>query len=73
VNGHSDLNAREGIDLALQIDQTDYLSRRAARRYAGCMGWAAEEVAATGQQVIAAFEKGDIDTFIAGWADNAVF
>jgi uncharacterized protein (TIGR02246 family) len=37
--------------------------------------WAgeAEEVAATGQQVIAAFEKGDIDTFIAGWADNAVF
>jgi uncharacterized protein (TIGR02246 family) len=34
---------------------------------------AAEEVAATGQQVIAAFEKGDIDTFIAGWADNAVF
>jgi uncharacterized protein (TIGR02246 family) len=34
---------------------------------------AAQEVAATGQQVIAAFEKGDIDTFIAGWADNAVF
>ena len=34
---------------------------------------AAEEVAATGQQVVAAFEKGDIDNFIAGWADNAVF
>ena len=34
---------------------------------------ASEEVAATGQQVVAAFEKGDIDTFIAGWADNAVF
>jgi uncharacterized protein (TIGR02246 family) len=34
---------------------------------------AAEEVAATGQQVVAAFEKGDIDSFIAGWADNAVF
>jgi uncharacterized protein (TIGR02246 family) len=34
---------------------------------------AAEEVAAIGQQTVAAFEKGDIDTFIAGWADNAVF
>jgi uncharacterized protein (TIGR02246 family) len=34
---------------------------------------AAEEVAAVGQQTIGAFEKGDIDTFIAGWADNAVF
>lgn len=34
---------------------------------------AAEEVAATGQQVIAALEKGDIDTFVAGWANNAVF
>lgn len=34
---------------------------------------AAEEVAATGQQVGAAFQKGDIDSFIAGWADNAVF
>jgi uncharacterized protein (TIGR02246 family) len=37
--------------------------------------WAgpAEEVAAVGQQTAAAFEKGDIDSFIAGWADNAVF
>jgi uncharacterized protein (TIGR02246 family) len=34
---------------------------------------AAEDVAAVGQQTIGAFEKGDIDTFIAGWADNAVF
>ena len=34
---------------------------------------AAEEVAAVGQQTVSAFEKGDIDTFIAGWADNAVF
>jgi uncharacterized protein (TIGR02246 family) len=34
---------------------------------------AAEEVAATGQQVVAAFEKGDIDTLIVGFADNAVF
>jgi uncharacterized protein (TIGR02246 family) len=34
---------------------------------------AAEEVAAVGQQTVGAFEKGDIDTFIAGWADNAVF
>ena len=34
---------------------------------------AAEEVAATGQQVVAALEKGDIDSFIASWADNAVF
>lgn len=34
---------------------------------------AAEDVAATGQQTVAAFEKGDIDSFIAGWADNAVF
>jgi uncharacterized protein (TIGR02246 family) len=34
---------------------------------------AAEEVATVGQQTIGAFEKGDIDTFIAGWADNAVF
>jgi hypothetical protein len=28
---------------------------------------AAEEVAAVGQQTIGAFEKGDINTFIAGW------
>jgi uncharacterized protein (TIGR02246 family) len=34
---------------------------------------AAEEVAAVGQQTVGAFEKGDIDTFIVGWADNAVF
>jgi uncharacterized protein (TIGR02246 family) len=34
---------------------------------------AAEEVAAIGQQTGAAFEKGDIDTFIVGFADNAVF
>ena len=34
---------------------------------------AAEEVAAVGQQTVGAFEKGDIDTFISGWADNAVF
>jgi uncharacterized protein (TIGR02246 family) len=34
---------------------------------------AAEEVAAVGQQTVGAFEKGDIDTFIAGWADNVVF
>jgi uncharacterized protein (TIGR02246 family) len=37
--------------------------------------WAgpAEEVAAIGQQSVAAFEKGDIDTYIAAFADNAVF
>jgi hypothetical protein len=34
---------------------------------------APEEVAATGHQVVGALEKGDIGTFIAGWADNAVF
>jgi ketosteroid isomerase-like protein len=34
---------------------------------------AAEEVAAIGQQTTAAFEKGDIDTFITAFADNAVF
>jgi uncharacterized protein (TIGR02246 family) len=34
---------------------------------------AAEEVAAIGQQTGAAFEKGDIDTFIVAFADNAVF
>jgi uncharacterized protein (TIGR02246 family) len=34
---------------------------------------AAEEVAAIGQQTVAAFEKGDIDTFIVAFADNAVF
>jgi uncharacterized protein (TIGR02246 family) len=34
---------------------------------------AAEDVAAAGQQVVAAFEKGDIDSFIVGFADNAVF
>jgi uncharacterized protein (TIGR02246 family) len=34
---------------------------------------AAEEVAAIGQQNVAAFEKGDIDTFIVGFADNAVW
>jgi uncharacterized protein (TIGR02246 family) len=34
---------------------------------------APEEVAAIGQQTVAAFEKGDIDTFITGFADNAVF
>jgi uncharacterized protein (TIGR02246 family) len=37
--------------------------------------WAgpAEEVAAIGQQTVAAFEKGDIDTYIVAFADNAVF
>jgi uncharacterized protein (TIGR02246 family) len=34
---------------------------------------AAEDVAAIGQQGPAAFEKGDIDTLIAAFADNAVF
>ena len=34
---------------------------------------APEEVAAIGQQRAAAFEKGDVDTFIAAFADNAVF
>jgi uncharacterized protein (TIGR02246 family) len=34
---------------------------------------AAEEVAAVGQQTVGAFEKGDTDTFISGWADDAVF
>jgi len=34
---------------------------------------AAEEVATIGQQTVAAFEKGDIDTFIVAFADNAVF
>ena len=34
---------------------------------------AAEEIAAIGQQRAAAFEKGDIDTYIAAFADNAVF
>jgi len=34
---------------------------------------AAEEVAAIGQQSAAAFEKGDIDAYIAAFADNAVF
>jgi uncharacterized protein (TIGR02246 family) len=34
---------------------------------------AAEEVAAIGQQGPAAFEKRDIDTLIAAFADNAVF
>lgn len=34
---------------------------------------AAEEVAAIGQRSAAAFEKGDIDTYIAPFADNAVF
>jgi uncharacterized protein (TIGR02246 family) len=34
---------------------------------------AAEDVAATGRQTAAAFEKGDIDTFITAFADNAVF
>jgi uncharacterized protein (TIGR02246 family) len=34
---------------------------------------AAEDVAATGQQTVAAFEKGDIDSYITGWADNGVF
>jgi hypothetical protein len=37
------------------------------------MGWAPEDVAATGRQTAAAFEKGDIDTFITAFADNAVF
>jgi uncharacterized protein (TIGR02246 family) len=32
-----------------------------------------EEVAAIGQRSVAAFEKGDIDTYIAPFADNAVF
>src|SRR6516162_5450368 len=37
--------------------------------------WAgpAEEVAAIGQQTVAAFERGDIDTYIVAFADNAVF
>ncbi len=34
---------------------------------------AAEDVAAVGQQTVAAFEKGDIDTYIVAFADNAVF
>jgi uncharacterized protein (TIGR02246 family) len=34
---------------------------------------AAEEVAAVAQQGAAAFEKGDIDTLSAAWADNVVF
>ena len=34
---------------------------------------AAEEVAVIGEQRAAAFEKGDIDTYIAAFADNAVF
>jgi uncharacterized protein (TIGR02246 family) len=34
---------------------------------------AAEDVAAIGQQIVAAFEKGDIDSYITGWADNGVF
>jgi uncharacterized protein (TIGR02246 family) len=34
---------------------------------------AAEEVAAIGQQTVGAFEKGDVDTFIVAFADNAVF
>jgi uncharacterized protein (TIGR02246 family) len=34
---------------------------------------AAEDVAAIGQQGAAAFQKGDIDTLIAAFADNAVF
>jgi uncharacterized protein (TIGR02246 family) len=34
---------------------------------------AAEEVAPIGQRTSAAFEKGDVDTFIVAWADDAVF
>ena len=34
---------------------------------------AAEEVAVIGEQRAAAFKKGDIDTYIAAFADNAVF
>jgi hypothetical protein len=34
---------------------------------------AAEDLAAIGQQRAAAFEKGDIDAYIAAFADNAVF
>jgi uncharacterized protein (TIGR02246 family) len=39
---------------------------------AACAG-AAEDVAAVGQQTVAAFEKGDIDTYVVAFADNAVF
>jgi ketosteroid isomerase-like protein len=34
---------------------------------------ATEDVAAIGQNSVAAFEKGDVDTYVAPFADNAVF